>query len=769
MFCFSQPVINRTFGTNTVNDPRLMASSNFIPPRYQDTTAANLSIGIDSCSALIFTYNDNSYWMRICSPKRWIKILKTGDVAATVWGTITGTLGNQTDLQNALNLKLNISDTSAMLTPYLNLTGYGILRSGQFFRADTSQLATQYDLTQIPAEGIQATLVAGDSANRQIIFRDLGDSSVTHSFFTQTIRPANYNAVYSTGRQSIYTAGLSMYPGVNPSSGRPNIVVSWMSYNMAPGGSATLLPGEGGLGMFFETHFEQGGGNPYFELYPQMIQSNGFAYRPFFSVIRKDAREHTYTRKITTENVLWLSPTGADDTVLHSLTASGHTWRTLGNFGMNLINARNTLNTFSIALDNDGPIIGGTGSSQTRTVISTPIQVGGYIRNTNTYGGEVLLGQTAFTSSIRFLPVNQAISTRAGIFNQVTATEVTYIGIGINSSFLFGNGVTANTGGSMFFTTSNSVPSIQFVTKAAGSTTDIIAGSFGQNGNFNVGGGAITTPPEEITVDVRSSAVTNTIVTNEASRHTTSGTAAAGFGVQKSWILETGAGAERTVSLDAVSLMSATNTQEYAQRIFYLMTNGAAASEKMRLTGLGTLHIGAYTAGVNVDSRGLYINRSIGMHVDSSETITSIGSDFVQVLDATTGKFKKITAANFLSSSNVLGSTYTPTLTNTTNVSASVASVCSYTRDGNVIHVAGMVQIDATLAATVTELELSLPVASNFTDEFQLAGTTVATYNGGNEAGNVRGHITNDRALLRFYSTSTDNQAWYFTFTYRVL
>ena len=36
----------------------------------------------------------------------------SGSSSPTSWGTIPGTLSNQTDLQNALNLKMNISDTS---------------------------------------------------------------------------------------------------------------------------------------------------------------------------------------------------------------------------------------------------------------------------------------------------------------------------------------------------------------------------------------------------------------------------------------------------------------------------------------------------------------------------------------------------------------------------------------------------------------------------------------------------------------------------------
>lgn len=52
---------------------------------------------------------DTAYWMWDCV--KWKKLTTSGDIIATAWGTITGTLSNQTDLQNALNLKFNIADT----------------------------------------------------------------------------------------------------------------------------------------------------------------------------------------------------------------------------------------------------------------------------------------------------------------------------------------------------------------------------------------------------------------------------------------------------------------------------------------------------------------------------------------------------------------------------------------------------------------------------------------------------------------------------------
>lgn len=49
--------------------------------------------------------SDTSFWFRLGN--KWVKILKQGDISPAIWGGITGTLSNQTDLQNALNGKLS--------------------------------------------------------------------------------------------------------------------------------------------------------------------------------------------------------------------------------------------------------------------------------------------------------------------------------------------------------------------------------------------------------------------------------------------------------------------------------------------------------------------------------------------------------------------------------------------------------------------------------------------------------------------------------------
>lgn len=111
--------------------------------------------------------------------------------------------------------------------------------------------------------------------------------------------------------------------------------------------------------------------------------------------------------------------------------------------------------------------------------------------------------------------------------------------------------------------------------------------------------------------------------------------------------------------------------------------------------------------------------------------------------------------------------TYTPTLTNSTNVTASTAYQCQYIRVGNVVHVSGKVDIDPTSATTLTVLEISLPIASAVPNDFELAGT--GSGNALDLNGLIKANTTNDTAEINFTPTTTvSNQSWFFTFTYLI-
>lgn len=109
---------------------------------------------------------------------------------------------------------------------------------------------------------------------------------------------------------------------------------------------------------------------------------------------------------------------------------------------------------------------------------------------------------------------------------------------------------------------------------------------------------------------------------------------------------------------------------------------------------------------------------------------------------------------------------YTPTLTNVANLDASTAYECQYMRVGDVVTVSGQADLDPTGAGVATRLGISLPIASNLTANSQCAGTGAAL---GAEAGGIYGDTGSDRAELWFTATRTGNNAFLFSFTYRVI
>jgi hypothetical protein len=115
----------------------------------------------------------------------------------------------------------------------------------------------------------------------------------------------------------------------------------------------------------------------------------------------------------------------------------------------------------------------------------------------------------------------------------------------------------------------------------------------------------------------------------------------------------------------------------------------------------------------------------------------------------------------------VVSGTYTPTLTNVTNVDASTAFVSQYRRLGDIVCVTGKVNIDATANTTSTDLGFSIPVASNFANEQELAGTMTSP--SAQESGAVLADTTNDRAVVRYVSTGTGNTQHFVNFCYQVI
>lgn len=113
----------------------------------------------------------------------------------------------------------------------------------------------------------------------------------------------------------------------------------------------------------------------------------------------------------------------------------------------------------------------------------------------------------------------------------------------------------------------------------------------------------------------------------------------------------------------------------------------------------------------------------------------------------------------------IVSGTYTPTLTNSTNISSSTAAETHYARVGNVVTVGGRFTATATAAGTCA-MGMSLPIASNFAATENLGGTAVGSQIW---TAYARADSTNDRAVFVWSATNTTATDFFFTISYRII
>lgn len=97
----------------------------------------------------------------------------------------------------------------------------------------------------------------------------------------------------------------------------------------------------------------------------------------------------------------------------------------------------------------------------------------------------------------------------------------------------------------------------------------------------------------------------------------------------------------------------------------------------------------------------------------------------------------------------IASGTYTPVLTNVANVAASTMRATQWIRIGNVVHVAGLMDIDPT-AVAVTSFRITLPIASNLASAFQLGGVGAYFAAAAPDCVTIYGDTVNDAAIFAF-------------------
>lgn len=111
--------------------------------------------------------------------------------------------------------------------------------------------------------------------------------------------------------------------------------------------------------------------------------------------------------------------------------------------------------------------------------------------------------------------------------------------------------------------------------------------------------------------------------------------------------------------------------------------------------------------------------------------------------------------------------TYTPTVSNGTNLDSVTPEECTYLRVGSSIWVFGVLVADPTSVGPLSTFELELPVASNFASTGNCGGTISAVAI--EQGGGIYANTTNDTAEFSFKAASASAATMTFQFGYRVI
>ena len=130
------------------------------------------------------------------------------------------------------------------------------------------------------------------------------------------------------------------------------------------------------------------------------------------------------------------------------------------------------------------------------------------------------------------------------------------------------------------------------------------------------------------------------------------------------------------------------------------------------------------------------------------------------------------TAQGSASEQDIRSGTYRPTvgLLASGNIVGATTTMANWKRVGNIVTVSGEFEVKPTTTLTATFFDLTLPVPSNFTQNYNLSGTAVSGATFTNMSAVVYADVTNDKAKVQFISTDvTNNNTWSYFYQYEVL
>jgi len=212
---------------------------------------------------------------------------------------------------------------------------------------------------------------------------------------------------------------------------------------------------------------------------------------------------------------------------------------------------------------------------------------------------------------------------------------------------------------------------------------------------------------------------------------------------------------------DSAALRVGANGWIHSTAFSRLVANGLVSLQANHSTGAVAMvapdnTATAFSLGISGGQNAFVLNSTDGAE------ITTVGTSSTGAI--TNIKAPTLQVNGTLVSNSWQDGVWTPTLTNTTNVSASTAYQGQVLYIGKTVHFSGQVDIDPTTTG-ITVLGMSLPIATDFTQTQQAGGVGVAL---DGEVFKINASVANDNLTISFTATNTANNTFNFSGSYRI-